>query len=268
MAKNGEISDKTMEKIIRIKNLNKTFTTELKKEVAALKNINLEINEQEFICIIGPSGSGKSTLLRLMGGLIFPTDGTIAVMGNYISAPIPEAGMVFQEYSLMPWRNIIDNVSFGLELRNVSKKERHETAQKILERFGLSDFIYSYPYELSGGMKQRAAIARSIAASPLILYMDEPFGALDAFTRFQMQQELIEFWLEEKRTIVFVTHSVEEAVFLGTRVVLMSPRPGQIAKEYYIDLPYPRNRFHEQFKNYFEDIMKKMHLLTNPGSTD
>lgn len=247
-----------MNNIIEINNLNKTFISENGKEVIALEDVNLNIKDREFICLIGPSGSGKSTLLRLMEGLIFPTNGSIKVMGKEVVGPIPDAGMVFQEYSLMPWRNIIDNVSFGLEIKKVSRNERYEISRKYLQRFGLEGFESSYPYELSGGMKQRAAIARALAVSPRILFMDEPFGALDAYTRFQMQKDLIEFWVEDKRTIVFVTHSVEEAVFLGTKVILMSPRPGKIAKEFNIDMPYPRNRFNEKFSKYFENIMKDM----------
>lgn len=250
-----------MTKMIELKDVNKVFTSENQQEVHAVKDVNLDIDEHDFVCLIGPSGSGKSTLLRLMEGLISPSGGSIKAKGKHVTGPIPDAGMVFQEYSLMPWRNIIDNVSFGLELRKVPKRKRYEISEGILKRFGLVDFIYNFPYELSGGMKQRAAIARSIATSPDILFMDEPFGALDAYTRFQMQQDLIEFWLEEKRTIVFVTHSVEEAIFLGNRVVIMSQRPGEIVEEYNIDLPYPRDRFDQKFKGYFEDIMNKMDLV-------
>ena len=250
-----------MKDIIAISDLYKSFITEKGKEVRALENISLTIKEQDFVCIIGPSGSGKSTLLRLMEGLIFPTSGSIQVMGKEVTKPLQEANMVFQEYSLMPWRNIIDNVAFGLEVRKVPKKQRYEIASDILGRFGLQDFIHSYPYELSGGMQQRAAIARAFATSPLVLFMDEPFGALDAYTRFQMQQELIEFWLEEKRAVAFVTHSVEEAIYLGKRVVLMSPRPGKIAEEYEIDLPYPRDRFSDKFRMYFEKIMDTMNRV-------
>ncbi|SKC84307.1 ABC transporter ATP-binding protein [Maledivibacter halophilus] len=251
-----------MENIIEIKGLNKRFITEKKQEVNALRNINLNIKDQEFICILGPSGSGKSTLLRLMAGLIKPTTGSINVMGKAITRPILESGFVFQEYSLMPWRNIIDNVAFGLELRKYSKIERYKIAEDILIKFGLKDFTRSFPYELSGGMKQRAAIARAIATYPKILYMDEPFGALDAYTRFQMQKDLIEFWLKEKRTIVFVTHSVEEAVFLGTRVIIMSPRPGEIIADDNIDLDYPRNRWNEEFGSYFKVIMDLMNEVS------
>lgn len=251
-----------MNNIIEINNLNKTFISENRKELMALEGVNLNIENQEFICLIGPSGSGKSTLLRLMEGLILPTVGTVKVMGKLVEGPTINATMVFQEYSLMPWKNIIDNVAFGLELRRIPKNERYEIASKYLDRFGLKGFEKNFPHELSGGMKQRAAIARAIAIAPKILFMDEPFGALDAYTRFQMQKDLIEFWLEDKRTIVFVTHSVEEAVFLGSKVILMSPRPGKIAKEYNIDLPHPRNRFNDKFALYFEEIMEDMNRVS------
>ncbi len=247
-----------MDNIVEINGLSKIFVSEKKQAVQALRDVNLDIKDQEFVCLIGPSGSGKSTLLRLMEGLITPTTGTIKVMNKPLKGPIPEAAMVFQEYSLFPWRNIIDNVALGLELRKVPKNKRYEIAGKILERFGIEDFYSSFPHELSGGMKQRAAIARAIAISPQILYMDEPFGALDAFTRFKMQKGLISFWLEEKRTIVFVTHSVEEAVFLGTRVIAMSSRPGRIIGDYKIDLPYPRDRWNEEFGTYFKELMTLM----------
>jgi len=250
-----------MDNLITIRNLYKYFVTEAGQEVRALEDINLTVGKDDFVCIIGPSGSGKSTLLRLMEGLLSPTAGEVRVMGKPVTHPLPQASMVFQEYSLMPWRKVIDNVAFGLEIRRIPKKERYEIAANILHRFGLQEFMFSYPYELSGGMQQRAAIARALAVSPLILFMDEPFGALDAYTRFQMQQELIEFWLEEKRAVVFVTHSVEEAIYLGKRVVLMSPRPGKIAQEYHIDLPYPRDRFSGEFRTYFEEIMDHMNRV-------
>ncbi|MCT4621448.1 MAG: ABC transporter ATP-binding protein [Marinisporobacter sp.] len=247
-----------MDQIIEINGLSKTFFSEKKQAVCALKNIDLNIKDQEFVCLIGPSGSGKSTLLRLMEGLIKPSTGSIKVMDKPLEKPIAQAGMVFQEYSLLPWRNIIDNVVLGLEFRKMAKRERYEKAKDILKKFGLEDFHESFPHELSGGMKQRAAIARAIATSPKILYMDEPFGALDAYTRFQMQKELISFWIEEKRTIVFVTHSVEEAVFLGTRVIVMSARPGEIMGDFHIDLPYPRDRWNEEFAQYFKKLMDLM----------
>lgn len=261
MAEHGKVTISNNE-VIQITNLKKVFTSDNNSKVLALEEVNLNINEQEFICLIGPSGSGKSTLLRLMEGLIFPTEGSVVVQNRKVEGPTPDASMVFQEYSLMPWKNIIDNVSFGLEIKGMNKNERYEIASKYINKFGLNGFEKSLPHELSGGMKQRAAIARAIAVAPNILFMDEPFGALDAYTRFQMQKDLISFWLEEKRTVVFVTHSVEEAVFLSTRVVLMSPRPGKIYKEYNIDLPYPRNRFDKKFIDYFETIMKDMEIVS------
>lgn len=248
-----------MKEIIKIKGLNKTFITEAGQRVNALKNIDLSINEHEFVCLLGPSGSGKSTLLRILAGLERPTNGEVLVMDKLVQKPIEDAGMVFQEYSLMPWRNIIDNVAFGLEIKGINKKERYKIADGILERFGLGEFKQSFPYELSGGMQQRAAIGRAIANSPKILYMDEPFGALDAYTRYKMQEDLVGFWLEEKRTIIFVTHSVEEAILLGTRVMVMSHRPGEIIADFKINLTYPRNRWDKDFGRHFEDLMDFMH---------
>jgi len=260
VAEDGEVIGNN-DVIIEIKGLHKVFQGE-NNTVEALRNINLKVRDQEFICLIGPSGSGKSTLLRLMEGLIFPTSGCIRVQGAEVKGPVDNAGFVFQEYSLMPWRTIIDNISFGLEIKGESKKDRYELSKRYLSRFGLEGFENNYPYELSGGMKQRAAIARAIVVSPKILFMDEPFGALDAYTRIQMQNDLIDFWMEEKRTVIFVTHSVEEAVFLGSRVLLMSPRPGEISKEYIIDNPYPRSRFDEKFRGHFQMIMEDMEKVS------
>lgn len=243
---------------IEVKDLSKTFVSSNDKKVHALDNVDLSVNHGEFICLLGASGSGKSTFLRLIAGLETPCEGTIKVLGKTVEKPIKEASMVFQEYSLMPWKNIIDNVAFGLELQKFSRESRYEVANGILKRFGLGDFTKQFPYELSGGMRQRAAIARALATEPNILYMDEPFGALDAFTRYGMQKDLIEYWLEDKRTIVFVTHSVEEALFLGTRVIVMSPRPGKIVQDLSINLDYPRNRFDKKFKEHFESLMTTM----------
>lgn len=249
-----------MKDIIKTNNLSKNFITEKGQKIDALKDINLSVDEHEFICLLGPSGSGKSTLLRLLAGLEKPTEGEVLVLNKAITAPIIETGMVFQEYSLLPWLNVVDNISFGLELRNIPRKKRYDLSNDIIERFGLGEFKESFPYELSGGMQQRAAIARAIVNSPRILYMDEPFGALDAYTRYKMQEELVEFWLEEKRTIIFVTHSVEEAILLGSRVLVLSFRPGMIIEDFKIDLPYPRNRWDENFGLYFNRLMNFMQL--------
>lgn len=249
-----------MKDIIKTNNLSKTFITEKGQKIDALKDINLSVDEHEFICLLGPSGSGKSTLLRLLAGLEKPTEGEVLVLNKHINAPIIETGMVFQEYSLLPWLNVVDNISFGLELRNIPRRKRYDLSNDIIERFGLGKFKESFPYELSGGMQQRAAIARAIVNSPRILYMDEPFGALDAYTRYKMQEELVEFWLEEKRTIIFVTHSVEEAILLGSRVMVLSFRPGRIIEDFKIDLPYPRNRWDESFGLYYNKLIKLMQI--------
>ncbi len=251
-----------LNQIIKLKGINKTFSSQNNSSIKALKNINLNIADNEFVCLIGPSGSGKSTLLRLMAGLVQPTKGKLEVMGRNIKKPIKEAAMVFQQYSLLPWRNIIENVAFGLEIRGVDKEKRYKIADNILEKFGLKGFNKSYPYELSGGMKQRVAIAKAIAISPEIIYMDEPFGALDAFTRTKMQNSFKEYWIEDKKTIVFVTHSVEEAVFLGTRVIVMSARPGRIIGDFEIDLPYDRDKWNSEFGQY----VKKFTKLINANS--
>lgn len=247
-----------MSGIIEIEELSKTFHVKNSREVEALKEIDLSIKEHEFVCILGASGSGKSTLLRLMEGLIKPTRGSIKVFGEELTEPISKTGMVFQQYTLLPWRNIIDNVTFGLEIRGVSKKERYKIANDILLKFGLKGFNNSYPHELSGGMQQRVAIARTIATSPKIIYMDEPFGALDAITRKEMQKELMDFWLQDKRTIVFVTHSVEEAVLLGNRVIVMSSRPGRVIGDIDINLPYPRDKWNEKFGSYVKKLINIM----------
>ena len=176
--------------ILELENVGKTFHSERGQEITALEDIDLSIDEEEFVCILGPSGCGKSTLLRMMAGLEKPTSGTILALDKPVVNPIPEAQMVFQEYSLMPWRDVLSNVELGLEMRHVPKAERRKKAKEMLETFGLGDFTKSFPYELSGGMQQRVAIARAMATDPTILYMDEPFGALDANTRYRMQQEL------------------------------------------------------------------------------
>ncbi len=212
------------------------------KEMEALHDINLSIRENEFICFIGPSGCGKTTLLRIIAGLEEPSSGNVYLNGDPIKGPGPERGMVFQEYSLFPWRTVIDNIAFGPELKGAPKEERLARSRQYLKMVGLDRFETRYPHELSGGMKQRVAIARALVNDPLAILMDEPFGALDAQTRNIMQSELLRIWGEERKTVVFVTHSVDEAIYLADRIVIMSARPGRIKDIIEVALPRPRNR--------------------------
>lgn len=211
-------------------------------EIIALNGVDLDIHENEFITVVGPSGCGKSTLLNIIGGLETPTEGSVTVDGKPVDGPSPERGVVFQQYALFPWLTVEKNVMFGLKLQGKSNDEAREIAHKYLKMVELEDFAKHYPKELSGGMKQRVAIARAYATSPQVLLMDEPFGALDAQTRTQLQQELIETWEKERKTCFFITHDVEEAIILGQRCVIMSARPGRVKDIIDIDIPYPRDQ--------------------------
>jgi NitT/TauT family transport system ATP-binding protein len=227
--------------LLEVKSVFKLFQVN-GNQMEALKNINLDIEENEFVCFIGPSGCGKTTLLRIIAGLEEPSSGEILLEGQPIKGPGPERGMVFQEYSLFPWRTVLDNVAFGLELKGISKDQRHEKARQYLKMVELERFEERYPHELSGGMKQRVAIARALVNDPIAILMDEPFGALDAQTRNIMQSELLRIWEEEKKTVIFVTHSVDEAIYLADRIVIMSARPGKIKDVIKIDISRPRSR--------------------------
>jgi NitT/TauT family transport system ATP-binding protein len=209
----------------------------------ALEVLNVErfaVREGEFITVIGPSGCGKSTLLHIMGGFIPAEAGEIRVQGRSVSGPGPDRGMMFQEFALFPWKTVAGNVAWGLEAQGFKREEIEETVQRYLEMINLTEFRNHYPAELSGGMKQRVALARVLAFNPKVLLMDEPFGALDAQTRETMQEEVTRLWERTHKTIVFVTHDIEEAVFLGDRVVVLTARPGRIREEVKIDLPRPR----------------------------
>jgi len=208
--------------------------------VVALENIDLSIKPGEFVSVVGPSGCGKSTLLRIIGGLTPATAGSVAVFGNPVRGPVTECGIVFQQPILLEWRTIVGNVLFNIDMRGLDVKAYRPRAMKLLAAVGLADFANSRPYELSGGMKQRTAIARALVHEPPLLMMDEPFGALDALTREQMRLDLERIWLDTKKTVFFITHSIDEAVLLSDRVVVMSPRPGRIETILNIDLPRPR----------------------------
>ena len=226
---------------VSIQGVEKKYNTR-KGEVVALNGVDFDIKENEFICVIGPSGCGKSTLLNIIAGLLEPTSGQILVDGKPINGTGTDRGVVFQQYALFPWLTVKKNVEFGLKLKGLSKEECDAIAMKYLKMVEVEKFADSYPKELSGGMKQRVAIARAYAMNPEVLLMDEPFGALDAQTRTQLQSELLKAWQEENKTCFFVTHDIEEAIVLATRVVIMSARPGRIKEVVDIDIPYPRDQ--------------------------
>ena len=207
----------------------------------ALEPTTITVGDNDFVTILGPSGCGKSTLLRLVAGLDTPTAGEVLLDGKPVTRPGPDRGMVFQSYTLFPWLTVADNVAFGLREKGVAASERTRIVAEWLTRVGLTSFANHYPKQLSGGMQQRTAIARALANDPAILLLDEPFGALDNQTRALMQELLLGIWERERKTVLFVTHDIEEAIFLGSRVVVMSARPGRIKAEITIDLPHPRS---------------------------
>jgi NitT/TauT family transport system ATP-binding protein len=213
--------------MMTVRSLGKRYVTN-EAEVLALVDINLDIRDGEFISLLGPSGCGKSTLLKIVGGLLDATQGTVDIDGRTVTAPGPERAMVFQDYALFPWMTVEDNVEFGLEARGVPSAKRRKSSAELLKVVGLQDFAGKYPHHLSGGMKQRVSIARALAVEPQILLMDEPFGALDAQTRSVMQEELLRIWKVYRKTVIFVTHSIEEAIYLSDRIVVMTARPGRI----------------------------------------
>jgi NitT/TauT family transport system ATP-binding protein len=206
----------------------------------ALEGLSLDVADGEFVTVVGPSGCGKSTALNIAAGLIKPTSGEITVDGRGVDGPGPERGVIFQQYALFPWLTVRANVEFGLRLAHKRAAERRQRAQHFIDLVGLAEFADSLPKTLSGGMKQRCAIARAYAVNPTILLMDEPFGALDALTRVQMQDQLLTTWSRERRTVMFVTHDVDEAVYLANRVIVMASRPGRLYEIIPVDLPYPR----------------------------
>lgn len=206
----------------------------------ALDGVSLDIADQEFVTVVGPSGCGKSTLMSMAAGLQEPSSGRVLVDGAPVTGPGPDRGVIFQQYALFPWLTVRQNVEFGLKLASVPTGERHRRADRAIGLVGLEDFADALPKTLSGGMKQRCAIARAYAVDPQVLLMDEPFGALDALTRVQLQDQLLATWSREKRTVLFITHDVDEAVYLASRVVVMAARPGRIHRVIDVDLPYPR----------------------------
>ena len=228
-----------MPSVIEYRNLRKVYNPD-SGEVVALEEVSLEVGDGELLTVIGRSGCGKTTLLKLTAGLLAPTAGTVHVAGAPVLGPLTNVGIVFQTPVLLDWRKTLDNVLLQIEARKLNVEEYREKALKLLELVGLKGFEDKYPSELSGGMQQRASITRALIHDPPLLLMDEPFGALDAITRDEMNLELLRIWREARKTILFITHSIPEAVFLGDRVIVMTPRPGRIAEIIPIDLPRPR----------------------------
>ena len=231
-----------MTPVIETRNVTKTFVTDGGKTFQALAGIDLAIREKEFVCVVGPSGCGTSTWLRLVAGVENPAPGAVQFRGRDITGPSRERGMVFQEYSLFPWRSVLENVALGPEFSGMNAERRKALAMDYLVRVGLEKFAHVKPHELSGGMRQRAAIARALANDPEVLLMDEPFGALDAHTRVLLQKELLRIWEQDRKTVVFVTHSVDEALYLADRVVVLSAHPGRVLKDLVIPFERPRSR--------------------------
>jgi len=216
------------------------------ESVIALEDVSLEVNDQEFLSVVGPSGCGKTTLLRVTDGLLDYDGGEVLLDGQQVVSSGQDRGMVFQDFNLLPWRTVQQNVQFGLELAGVDTESREERTQKHIQLVGLEGFENSYPQELSGGMQQRVGIARALAIDPEVLLMDEPFGALDAQTREYLQEELLRIWEENKKTVVFITHNIEESIYLSDKVAVMSPRPGRIRR--IIEVPFERPRYDSDLK--------------------
>jgi len=231
---------------INVKGVNKVFKTD-SREVIALKDINLQIPHGQFVCLLGPSGCGKSTLLNAIAGFSLPSSGEITADGQLITGPGPDRGMVFQEYALFPWMTVEKNIAFGLEIKGMAKAEIDARVSQLLAMLSLSDFRHRFPKDLSGGMRQRVAIARVLALDSPIMLMDEPFGALDALTRRNLQDELLRIWSELKKTIIFVTHSIEEAIYMADRIIVMTYRPGTVKRDMMIELPRLRDPSSSEF---------------------
>jgi len=226
--------------IISIQNLTKIFEKG-NRRVVAIQNLNMDISENEFFCIVGPSGCGKTTLLRIIAGLEKPTSGKVLLDGEEIRSPGIDRGMVFQEFALFPWRSVKKNIEFGLEIKGLPEEKRSDLAKDYVNLVNLRGFEHSHPRELSSGMKQRVAIARALANNPRVLLMDEPFGSLDAQTRDIMRKELLRIWEKTQKTIVFITHSVDEAIFLADRIALLTSRPCSLKRIFEVKLPHPRD---------------------------
>jgi NitT/TauT family transport system ATP-binding protein len=242
---------------LRMRNVSIAFERD-GKNIPVLENINLEVADGEFICLVGPSGCGKSTLLNVMGGFISPTSGVVAIDGEPVRGPSPRRILVFQDHGVFPWLTVEGNIEFGLS--GLSTAERKERVAHYVRMVRLEGFQHTYPPDLSGGMKQRLQVARALAMNPDVLFLDEPFGALDAITRVMMRQELLQIWQAERRTVIFVTHDVDEAVQLAGRIVVLSSRPAKIQDVHSVDIPHPRNISSSRYLEHRDDLLKKIGL--------
>jgi len=243
---------------IEIRDVSLVYDTPAGK-VAGVENASFSIEQSEFLCIVGPSGCGKSTLLNIIAGFLTPTGGEVRIGGHAVTGHGMDRGVVFQDFAqLFPWRTALGNVAFGLEMKGVGKDEREQVARRQLQLVKLEKFAHSYPHHLSGGMQQRVAIARALAYNPAVLLMDEPFAALDALTRDDMQRLLAEVWRETRKTVVYVTHNVAEAVYLADRVVVMTPHPGRVKAEVAIELPRPRDPLSVAFLEYQKELLRQL----------
>jgi NitT/TauT family transport system ATP-binding protein len=259
--------------LLELINLSKTFEGEDEKTVEAVKDFNLAIAEGEIVCLVGPSGCGKTTLIRLVAGLEVPTEGEVRIKGKRVVGPSAERGMIFQSFALFPWRTVRRNIEFGLELKKLPKDQRNQISDKYIDLVDLEGFENSYPRELSGGMQQRVGLARALANEPDVLMMDEPFGSLDAQTRNIMQTELLKIWERTRKTIIFITHSVDESIFLADRVVVLTARPASIKAIFDVDLPRPRDRASDPFahirsevlEDLTEEVLKGAAQMDKPG---
>jgi NitT/TauT family transport system ATP-binding protein len=235
------VSDRPSPALIRIAGLGKRFSSRSGEVVTALSDVHLDIRDNEFISVVGPSGCGKTTLLRILAGLESASSGAVHCGGEIVTKPRSDAGVVFQQAVLLPWNTVLNNVMLPAQLKGDASAATRARAERLLDFMGLKDFARKYPFELSGGMQQRVSICRALMRDPKVLLMDEPFGALDAMTRESMNMELMRVWSEERKTVVFITHSIPEAVLLGDRVIVMSPRPGRISEVVEIDIERPRS---------------------------
>jgi NitT/TauT family transport system ATP-binding protein len=254
------------EPILQLNRISKTYRSESGAPVVALNNVDLALHEGEFVVLIGPTGCGKTTLLNIVAGLDAPDGGSVFRATDL--KPGINIPCVFQHYTLFPWRTILHNIAFGLEMRGVPRGERHDTASGLLSRVGLKGFEHAYPHELSGGMRQRAAIAQALASQPKLLLMDEPFGAVDDTARQSLQDMIIKLWRESQLTILFVTHNIDEAVVLADRVVVFSGQPGRIIEELPIELPRPRERTTPEVTEMFVHVRRSLSSGEPEGKTD